>query len=147
MYWSSRVSMLAGLFSILFVGACSPGEPEGAESVDATPETGLQLFSHYCASCHGALGLGDGPVARSLNPPPADLTTLAQRNDGVFDAQAVLSTIDGRREVIAHGPRDMPVWGVVFASEHAGAGTLHAQQHAALLSKLLTDYVESLQKE
>ena len=36
---------------------------------------------------------------------------LAKRNGGVFPENAVNETIDGRKEVEAHGPRDMPVWG------------------------------------
>ena len=125
--------------------ACSPSEPEVTEAESAGSDTGLQLFAQYCASCHGALGKGDGPVARSLSPRPADLTTLAQRAGGEFDADAVMATIDGRREVVAHGPRDMPVWGIVFEAEHAAAGERHARVHSLLLTQVLTDYVETLQ--
>jgi len=31
---------------------------------------GQKLYQENCASCHGALGLGDGPAAASLNPKP-----------------------------------------------------------------------------
>lgn len=31
---------------------------------------GATLFQAQCASCHGAQGRGDGPLAASLNPPP-----------------------------------------------------------------------------
>jgi mono/diheme cytochrome c family protein len=126
----------------LILPAWSPSEPEAPES-----DTRLELFATYCASCHGALGLGDGPVARSLSPRPADLTTLARRNGGKFDPQAVMATIDGRNAVAAHGPREMPVWGVVFAQEHAGAGQRQAGQLSLLLTTMLTEYVASIQKE
>jgi hypothetical protein len=72
---------------------------------------------------------------------------LAQRNDGVFDELAVMSTIYGGREIAAHGPREMPVWGAVFASEHAAAGQIQAAQMAFLLTKVLSDYVASIQKQ
>jgi copper resistance protein D len=35
---------------------------------------GQELFAEHCASCHGANGRGDGPVAANLPKPPADLT-------------------------------------------------------------------------
>ncbi|HEX9322239.1 MAG TPA: copper homeostasis membrane protein CopD [Xanthobacteraceae bacterium] len=34
---------------------------------------GRALFAEHCASCHGAQGRGDGPAAKNLEPPPADL--------------------------------------------------------------------------
>jgi hypothetical protein len=42
------------------------------------------------------------------------LTTLAQRNGGVFPAERVANSIDGRDLPLAHGTREMPVWGTVF---------------------------------
>jgi mono/diheme cytochrome c family protein len=36
-----------------------------------------------CVSCHGARGRGDGPLAASLTPPPADLVLhVPQHPDG-----------------------------------------------------------------
>jgi hypothetical protein len=43
--------------------------------------------------------------------PPADLTQLARKAGGQLDERALLEVIDGRRQVSAHGTRDMPVWG------------------------------------
>ena len=42
-----------------------------------------QLYSESCASCHGATGAGDGPMAAGMEPPPIDFTDrkrYAQRN-------------------------------------------------------------------
>jgi putative copper export protein/mono/diheme cytochrome c family protein len=36
--------------------------------------TGEALFLQNCSSCHGPDGHGDGPAAKDLQPPPADLT-------------------------------------------------------------------------
>ena len=36
---------------------------------------------------------------------------LAKKNNGVFPVSAVYEVIDGRKAVIAHGTRDMPIWG------------------------------------
>jgi mono/diheme cytochrome c family protein len=40
----------------------------------ATIARGAALFPAQCARCHGATGKGDGPDARALPVPPADLT-------------------------------------------------------------------------
>ncbi len=36
-------------------------------------------FATHCAVCHGAAGRGDGPAAKGLTPPPADLTDAARQ--------------------------------------------------------------------
>lgn len=45
---------------------------------------GQTLFAQHCAACHGATGRGDGPAAKGLRIPPADLTAghLADHGDG-----------------------------------------------------------------
>ena len=45
---------------------------------------GASLFPQNCAACHGADGRGDGPLAKSLPVPPADLTAahLWMHSDG-----------------------------------------------------------------
>lgn len=110
-------------------------------------DTGRELFLRYCASCHGVEGRGDGRVADSLATPPPDLTTLATRNGAPLDRAEIMATIDGRRDVAAHGAREMPVWGVAFTSEHLVAGERQAGQISLLLSAMLADYVVSIQGE
>jgi hypothetical protein len=46
-----------------------------------------------------------------LKMPPADLTTLTRRNDGIFPIAAVNEIIHGRALIAAHGNREMPIWG------------------------------------
>jgi len=77
--------------------------------------TGRDSFELYCASCHGTTGKGDGPIVAALKARPADLTTLALRNNGAFPRERVLGILAGTsRAVLAHGPTDMPVWGPIF---------------------------------
>ena len=38
------------------------------------PRATERLFRNYCASCHGAAGRGDGPLADRLSRPPRDFT-------------------------------------------------------------------------
>jgi mono/diheme cytochrome c family protein len=71
-------------------------------------------FATHCASCHGPLGEGDGPVAGVIAVAVPNLRTLSQRNGGEFPADAVAAYIDGRNLPAAHGSRVMPVWGDYF---------------------------------
>jgi mono/diheme cytochrome c family protein len=103
---------------------------------------GRQAFFRYCSSCHGYDGRGDGEVASSLDPRPADLTQLAKKNGGTFPAAAVASFIDGSTRVAAHGTSAMPVWGTVFAKE-ASYEQPHA--HAESQIRLITNYLSSIQ--
>ena len=50
----------------------------------ASVAVGRTLFAAHCVACHGAQGKGDGPIARSLEVPPADLTAehLLEHDDG-----------------------------------------------------------------
>jgi mono/diheme cytochrome c family protein len=75
---------------------------------------GKTEFLRSCASCHGTAGKGDGPVAKSLVKPPADLTGLSEKNNGVFPITRVYEVIDGRFQILIHGTRDMPVWGDAY---------------------------------
>ena len=65
----------------------------------ASLERGEKIFQANCVSCHGAHGRGDGPVAATLNPKPADLTAMAGHHpDGDYAWK------------IANGRGAMPAW-------------------------------------
>lgn len=69
---------------------------------------GNVLYTENCASCHGVTGRGDGPSAGGSNTPPADLTQIAARRDGVWPMLEVMSIIDGYSQRTL--PReDMPI--------------------------------------
>ncbi len=117
----------------------------GCGANEAADPTGHALYLRHCASCHGASGKGDGPVAGSLQQRPADLTTIAKRAAGRFDEARVMRSIDGRRAVAAHGPREMPVWGAVFSEEHKDQP--RTGYTVLLHARALTDYLRSIQEE
>lgn len=74
-------------------------------------DPGKSEYDASCAVCHGVAGKGDGPYRWALAKPPTDLTLLAKQNAGTFPFNRVYEAVDGRREVAAHGTRDMPIWG------------------------------------
>ena len=89
-------------------------------------DLGEREFVNNCAVCHGVSGKGDGPFVGMLQTPAADLTMLQKNNNGVFPFDRVYMTIDGRiegKEVLAHGPRDMPIWGGIYNKK---AGSYYA---------------------
>lgn len=59
-----------GLAGALLAAYPVPVSPSKAPDL----KLGAKLFQAQCASCHGSLGRGDGPLAASLNPPPIALT-------------------------------------------------------------------------
>jgi mono/diheme cytochrome c family protein len=79
----------------------------------ALVDSGRDLFTTYCASCHGVSGRGNGPAAEELRTRPADLTQFAKHNGGIFNGARIHSIVDGRA-VKAHGTMEMPVWGDAF---------------------------------
>lgn len=81
---------------------------------------GQKYFMRYCASCHGTNGTGDGPVAKSLSKPPANLRLLSDRFGSPLPAAKLAELIDGRDAVRAHGTAEMPVWGERLYSSGEG---------------------------
>jgi len=107
----------------------------------AASEDGHRLFRNHCASCHGATGQGNGPLAPALRRVPADLTQIALRNGGVFPSERVRRVIDGR-EVESHGDPEMPVWGEVFKTPRDGFSEASVSARIAAL----VAYLESIQR-
>ncbi len=112
----TRFSWYAGLLMIAaLAGPISAQSGEG----DAEPEQdravlGALSYRIHCLNCHGSSGTGDGPMAELLKIAPADLSRLAEDNDGEFPGEQVYRAIDGREALASHGSREMPVWGIGF---------------------------------
>src|SRR5262249_34316815 len=104
---------------------------------------GQREYQHACAVCHGTEGQGNGPMADLLKKPPPDLTQLSKRNGGQFPFWRVYPTIDGRGEVMSHGPRTMQGWGADFRNQ-AGGGPLDENRVLGRILSLVY-YLESLQ--
>ena len=56
------------VFSLAATGRAADDADAKVKAADAAK--GAQVFAMYCATCHGPAGLGDGPVGKTLVPPP-----------------------------------------------------------------------------
>lgn len=102
------------------------------------------LYVSYCARCHGLDGRGGGDDADGLLVPPPDLTRLHERYGTPLPRERIAAFIDGREDVAAHGPRDMPVWGErLFEGDSGPPQGVEASKRRAI--DLLVDYLEALQ--
>jgi mono/diheme cytochrome c family protein len=91
-----------------------PADPEPSRRIQSIQ--GPELYTAYCAVCHGTDAKGDGPMAKSLKAVTPDLTAIAARSGGKFPLARVQRIISGEEQVPnGHGTREMPVWGPVFS--------------------------------
>ena len=102
---------------------------------------GRQMYMSYCASCHGADGRGNGPLATSLKTPPSDLTRLSNNNKGEYPSNYVTSVLQSGISAPGHGTTAMPVWGSIFARLDGGQSSLTK----ALRISNLNQYLRKIQ--
>lgn len=130
--------------------AIGNGDMARAQQAD---NPGKREFLRSCASCHGETGKGDGPVAKALVKPPADLTRLTESNNGVFPVSRVYEVIDGRIETLMHGTREMPVWGDTYmqglTNPDSRAYTSKEMAEAIVRARILmlVEYISTLQEK
>lgn len=109
-------------------------------------EAGEAEYAANCATCHGAAGMGNGPLAEFMNIEVPDLTTIAQRNDGVFPFLSAVHIVDGRTGLRGHGS-NMPVWGDNFSFR---TDTMEGDYSGVLETRgriiSIVYYLESIQK-
>ena len=126
---------------VLAVGFADQSNGKVVIQVNKTnPTDGKQMFTSYCAPCHGVNGRGQGPAASALKQPPTDLTELAKANHGKYPDTHVISVMRFGTEVSAHGSADMPVWGQIF-----GKMSKTNPQETELRTSNLSRYLETLQ--
>jgi mono/diheme cytochrome c family protein len=116
-----------------------------AQTFRPSDYSGEELFGRYCASCHGPLAHGDGPVAATLRKRVPDLTRISIRSGNQFPAQDIREIIDGRSPVLSHGTRLMPVWGREFWVDEGA--DIEAERNAREVVERLVEYLESIQEQ
>jgi hypothetical protein len=80
-------------------------------------------------------------VAAVLNSPVPDLTTIQKRNGGIFPERQVRKLILGDDAVIAHGSREMPIWGPIFHQVEED------RDYGNIRIKNLIEYLKSIQQK
>lgn len=141
---STLILILAG-FSVLY------GEQQADQSANTqikkvpaanvNSASGKEMYTAYCAACHGASGAGNGPAATALKTPPANLTQLAKQNGGKFPYAKVQQSIKGDPNMpAAHGSQQMPIWGQTFIQLGQ-----QSEAQAQLRIKNISDYIATLQ--
>jgi mono/diheme cytochrome c family protein len=104
---------------LMTVAACLMASMAATALAQQKVDLGKREFEGMCAVCHGTDGKGRGPYAEQLKRSLPDLTTMAQRNGGVFPVSKTYETIEGAGK--GHGTRDMPIWGLDYTIQAAEA--------------------------
>ena len=147
------IFLLIILTAVCLLAAAQPTQEQTAPSSkpeikrvptpNVNPTSGKEMYTAYCASCHGADARGDGPAAAALKILPTNLTLLAAKNDGKFPEAQVQQSIKGDPNMpSAHGSKDMPVWGPTFLQLGS-----KSEAQAQLRIHNLTSYIESIQRK
>lgn len=144
-----RMALVPGLLAALLLGGPAPAMANGTSPPPESTSLGAFEYQTFCASCHGAAGQGDGPIAAMLKVAPSNLTTLSQGNGGVFPRERITQFIDGRSDSMAHGSREMPVWGDWFTQQDLNDQLFLAEKvrNLSVQARIegLVVYIESLQ--
>ena len=130
--------------SLFLISAALSLLSAAAQSADYVAMSGQELYSRFCASCHGTVGRGDGPVSKSIRVEVPDLTLIAARAGGKYPRERIVQVIDGRHITGAHGSRTMPVWGEDLS--RIEIGNPDAERASRIVIERLADYVWLLQK-
>jgi mono/diheme cytochrome c family protein len=147
-----RITLLAPLFMACLALAAWSQQPAAEtaqkKTIKKVPITqtaansGEEMYTAYCAACHGKLGKGDGPAASELKVPPPDLSMLAKNNGGKFPSAHVGAILRFGTSAPAHGSKDMPIWGQLLGTK-ASSGTSSSEVQLRIMN--LTNHIESLQ--
>jgi high-affinity iron transporter len=119
------------LAGVLTMGCEDNSAHRLAEEVDR----GRQLYAaNGCGTCHGSQGSGDGPIAKTLDPPPRDFRDAAAFKKGT-DPVSIANTIasgltrdGGQMQSYRHlsdRERYLLARFVISLRESAPAGTAH----------------------
>jgi mono/diheme cytochrome c family protein len=119
----SLVIALAGLAACSRkTGPVPAVEPPAAPAPTYEAQLGREVFAHYCSTCHGETGAGDGFNAYNLDPHPRDLSDPAFQRKKT-DAE-LADTI--RRGGAGVGLSSlMPPWGRTLTERQVGEVVLY----------------------
>ncbi len=128
-----------GSMLVVALAQVKPGSPPADPGLQVV--SGAYAFRTYCATCHGADGKGEGPLAENLRFRPPDLTVIAKGNGGEYPAEKVHRIVDGRKPLPGHGGPDMPIWGDAFKNPETGFDDASVKERI----RAVVEYVRTLQ--
>jgi mono/diheme cytochrome c family protein len=140
------LALIAGLASASIPAIAQNAAPKvNSVPIQRTSSTsGQEMYTSYCAACHGATATGNGPAASALKATPTDLTTLSRNNHGVFPADHVRAILQFGVTTPSHGSAQMPVWGTVLRSLHTSESNPNTLVNLRIMN--LTNYLKQIQK-
>ena len=103
------------------------------------------LYKKSCAGCHGETGLGNGPMAVDLTPPPTDFTDKGRANNrsilGLYDA--ISNGIEGTSMTAFSHLTEMQRWSLAFYAGslafQSSTGVQEQTKPVISLQQLITD--------
>jgi len=101
--------------TLLILSAAAPAraaDDAAAKVAAADVAVGAKTFKMFCETCHGPTGAGDGPVGKTLVPPPRNFQ-LAEFKYGGTD-QAIFEVITNGAASKGGSPLMAP-WGAVVS--------------------------------
>jgi mono/diheme cytochrome c family protein len=115
--------------ALLLAAAGCSRRPPAPVKPSAPPEPsydlrlGKQVFTHYCQTCHGETGAGDGFNAFNLDPKPRDLSDpVFQKKSGADLADAIRRGGAG----VGLSPL-MPPWGRTLTTQQVEQVVLYVR--------------------
>ncbi|BBL59848.1 c-type cytochrome [Methylomonas koyamae] len=142
---NNRVAIMSAI-GIVLLGVAVNAAAAG------NPDLGKIEYDSHCAACHGATAQGGAAAGKDASAQPVpDLTLLSRNHNGTFPFDTVYQIIDGRREIAAHGSREMPIWGAAFKSATSAHFDGDAAQSGEALVRsrilALVEYLSRLQQK
>ena len=86
------------------------------EGLSRAETEGKRLFAHYCATCHGESGEGDGQNAYNLDPKPPEFQQSLQAHAPAYWRQI----IEGGSAAVGRSPL-CPPWGRALSAREIDA--------------------------
>ncbi len=87
---------------------------------------GQEIYTTYCATCHGPTGLGDGVAAAALDPKPRDLSSAAILE--TYTDEYLVNVITNGGAAVGKSPM-MTAWAGIISPEDIDNVVAHIRQN------------------
>jgi mono/diheme cytochrome c family protein len=141
----TRIRLSVIIAALLVPALLAPIAAEKQAKVVTKPATrtdmssGKEMYSEYCASCHGADGHGSARTAAALKATIPDLASIRKRHH-TTDVSTFVRNVLREDKLPGHQAKGMPDWRPILFRVSGGN-----EDQATLRQTNLGKYVESLQ--